>query len=239
MPGLALLELARGDAEAAAFTIRRALQETPDALERPALLAAAVEIFRSAGEVTGARDAADELAGGASGLTSPLLDAMASHAVGSVLVAEGDPVAALRELRAAARAWQTLHMPYEAARTAVMLGLACATLGDRTAARLELDNARMALAQLGARPDLERLAGLTALLGETAGDQVLSDREREVLVHLASGETNRQIAAALTISQHTVGRHVENIFAKIGVSSRAAATAYAYEHRLVAKHSAR
>ncbi|MGH9179980.1 MAG: LuxR C-terminal-related transcriptional regulator [Acidimicrobiales bacterium] len=239
MPGLALLDLARGDAAAAAVTIRRALQEAPDALERPALLAAAAEIFRAVGDLAGAREAADELAAVAPLSASPLLGAMAAHAVGSVLVAEGDPGGALRELRAAARAWQTLRMPYEAARTAVTLGLACAALGDRTAATLELDAARMALTELGARPDLERLVGLTGLLGKPTGDALLSEREREVLVHLAAGETNREIASALTISQHTVGRHVENIFAKLGVTSRAAATAYAYEHHLVSTPSSR
>jgi DNA-binding CsgD family transcriptional regulator len=160
---------------------------------------------------------------------------MAAHAVGSVLAAEGDPVPALGELRAAARVWQSLRMPYEAARTSVLLGLACTALGDRTAAALEFDNARATFTELGARPELERLAGLTGLLGEPAGDQVLSKREREVLGHVAAGKTNREIAAALTISQHTVGRHVENIFAKLGVTSRAAATAYAYEHGLLSK----
>ena len=235
MPGLALLALARGDTEGAAGTIRRALQETPNPLERPALLAAAVEILRGAGDLTSAREAAEELARAAATTDSPLLQAMAAHAVGSVLVAEGDPVAALRELRAAARAWQALRMPYEVARTAVMLGLACAALGDRTAATLEADQARTIFTELGARPDLERLAALTVLLGEPAGDEMLSEREREVLVHLAAGQTNREIATALTISQHTVGRHVENIFAKLGVTSRTAAAAYAYEHRLLSK----
>ena len=235
MPGLALLELARGDAGAAAATIRRALQETADPLDRPVLLAAAVDVFRGAGDFAAARAAADELAEVAAPSASPLLRAMAAHAVGSVLAAEGDPVAALTELRAAASTWRSLRMPYEAARTAVLIGLACAALGDRTAATLELDNARATFTELGARRDLEHLAGLTGLVDEPAGERVLSGREREVLVHLAAGKTNRQIADELTISQHTVGRHVENIFAKLGVTSRAAATAYAYEHRLVSK----
>ena len=239
MPGLALLGLGLGDAGAAAATIRRALQENAGPLERPALLAAAVDIFRAAGEFVEARAAAEELAGVAASSSSPLLRAMAAHAMGSVLAVEGDPVAALTELRAAARAWQSLRMPYEAARTAVLLGLACAALGDRAAATLELDNARAEFTELGARPDLEHLAGLTGLVGEPPGEQVLSPREREVLVHLAAGKTNRQIADELTISQHTVGRHVDHIFAKLGVTSRAAATAYAYEHRLLSKPPSR
>jgi DNA-binding NarL/FixJ family response regulator len=129
-------------------------------------------------------------------------------------------------------------MPYEAARTAVLLGLACAALGDQSAAMLELDNARATFTELGARPDVDRLAGLRGLLGEPA-DDMLSEREREVLAHLAAGKTNREIAAHLTISQHTVGRHVENIFAKLGVTTRTAATAYAYEHHLLSKPSPR
>jgi DNA-binding CsgD family transcriptional regulator len=238
MPGLALLELARGDARAAAVTIRRALQETRAPLERPALLAAAVEIFRGAGDRSGAREAADKLVAVASPSSSPLLRAMAALAMGSVLAAEGDPVGALPELRTASLAWQSLRMPHEAARTAVLCGLAYAALGDRITARLELDNARATFTELGARPDLDHLDELTGLLGEPA-DDVLSEREREVLAHLAAGETNREIAAALTISPHTVGRHVENLFAKLGVTSRAAATAYAYEHDLLPKPTQR
>ena len=235
MPGLALLELGQGNASAAAATIRRALQEQAGAMERPALLSAAVEIFRSTADFAAARAAADELAGVAAASSSPLLRAMAAHAVGSVLAAEGDPLAALTELRAAARSWQSLGMPYEAARTGMLLGVACAALGDRTAATLELDNARATFTELGARTDLDRLSRLTGLDGDPAGETVLTDREHEVLVHLAAGKTNRQIADELTISQHTVGRHVDHIFTKLGVTSRAAATAYAYEHHVMAK----
>lgn len=231
VPGLALLELARGDTDVAATTIRRALHED----HTPALLAAAVEILRAAGDVDGARSAANELATFAERAPSAVLDAMAAHARGAVLVAEGDPVAGLVELRAAARAWQSLHMPYEAARTAVLLGLACAALGDRATAAFEFDNARATFAELGARPDLDRLDALTGPSPPATDDAGLSDREREVLAQLASGKTNREVAAVLHISQHTVGRHVENIFTKLGVTSRAAATARAYELGLIAR----
>jgi DNA-binding NarL/FixJ family response regulator len=61
----------------------------------------------------------------------------------------------------------------------------------------------------------------------------LTERELEVLRQLAAGATNRTIAAELVLSVRTVDRHVSNIFAKLGVSSRAAATAYAYEHRVL------
>jgi DNA-binding NarL/FixJ family response regulator len=240
MPGLALLELARGDAGTAAATIGRALREAGSRLDRPALLAAAVEAFRSTGDSAGARAAAQELAGIAAGPTSEVLDAMAAHATGTVLLDDGDPAAALKQLRDAAAAWQHLHMPYEGARTAVQIGLSCAALGDVTSAALELDNARHTFDELGARPDLHRVRSLTAGLQAPAGQRDpaddaprLSGREREVLAHVAAGRTNREIAAALVISQHTVGRHLDNIFAKLGVTSRAAATAYAYEHDLL------
>ena len=62
----------------------------------------------------------------------------------------------------------------------------------------------------------------------------LSERQLEVLEHVAAGRTNREIADALVISHRTVERHVSDIFAKLDVSSRAAATTpYAYEHDLV------
>lgn len=129
-------------------------------------------------------------------------------------------------------------MPYEAARASLLLGLGYVSLGDRTSAGLEFDNARLAFDALGARPDLDRLrslqerSGLAAPPSQRIAQSELSTRELEVLAQVASGLTNREIAAALTISQHTVGRHLENIFAKLGVSGRATATAYAYEHDL-------
>ena len=210
-------------------------------LERPPLLSAAVDILRAAGDLPGARAAADELAAVAAGSSAPMLAAMAAQALGTVLVSEGDPAAGLAHLRAAATAWQTLRMPYEVARTGIQLGLGYAALGDRTSAALEFDNAREILAQLGAAPDLERLATLCRGLVDhrwapEAGAQgrvTLSPREREVLARVAEGKTNREIAVALVISQHTVGRHLENIFAKLGVTTRAAAIARAYEHHLL------
>jgi DNA-binding CsgD family transcriptional regulator len=230
MPGVALLLLARGDPGGAAVTIRQALDETAEAWARPSLLAAAVDILRAASDTPAAREAADELATAASSSTSPLLRAMAEHAVGSVLVAQGDPVAAISSLRRAADGFRSLRMPYEGARTAVVTGLARIALGDHAGAELELDNAGATFADLGAGPDLERV---DALRGRSAPEAGLSRREREVLSLVVEGRTNRQIAEELVISPHTVRRHVENIFTKLGVNTRAAATAHAYEHGLV------
>ena len=239
MPGLALLELARGDISAAAAGIRRALADTGPPTRRPMLLAAAVEIFIAADDLAAARLAADELAATAQASTSPVLRAMAEHAVGAVVLGEGAPALALVHLRAAAEVWQRLQMPYEAARTGVAFALSCTALGDSISASIEFDNARHTYGELGARPDLARLrsimSGLDAPPGvaQPATGPVLSSRELEVLTHVASGKTNREIAADLVISPHTASRHVENIFAKLGVRSRAAATAYAYEHGLL------
>ncbi len=228
MPGLALLELARGATVAAAAAISRALDETAVATTRPALLAAAVDIYCAAGDLERAKTAASQLAEHAARSPSAVLGAMAAQARGAVLLDEDDPRAAIRPLREAARSWQSFRMPYEAARTAALLARACDALGDQSAAALELANAKDGFARLGATPDL-------APLDDEPGDPAaeLSGREREVLGLIAAGHTNREIAAALVISQHTVRRHVENIFAKLGVATRAAATAYAYEHGLL------
>ena len=239
MPGLALLDLARGDADAAAAAIHRALQEGQTSADRAALLAAAVDVFRSVGALADARAAADELTALAGRSSSEVLAARAAAADGSILLAEGDPAAALPRLRAAASAWRALHMPYETARTTVLLGLACAALGDRASSELELDAARGAFADLGARPDLDRVE---ALIGDGRGRTTdsegsehpdLTGRELEVLALVAEGRTNRQIASELVISAHTVSRHLENIFGKFGVSTRAAATAHAFERGLL------
>ena len=229
MPGMALLELVR-DQTAAAASIRRALREARTATERPALLSAAVDIFQACGDAVAARSAAEELATMAFASTSRVLRAMAAHATGTVLIVEGEPAAALQHFRSAAQSWRTLQMPYEAARTTVAIGLACAALSDRAAADLEFGNAREAFLTLGAEPDVDRVNTLAG--GPPSADH-LSDRERDVLTYLAAGKTNKVIAEVLGISPHTVRRHVEHIFTKLGVKSRAAATAHAYEHGLL------
>jgi DNA-binding CsgD family transcriptional regulator len=224
MPGFALLELNRGDTDAAYATIRRALQETVNVVDRPRLLAAAVEIFRAAADPASARIACDELFEIAERSHCDALDALAAESVGAVLLSEGDAVSALRSLRNAANGWHRLQMKYEAARTAVLLGLCCTAVGDLGSARLEFDVARRTFTDLGAVHDLARVPST-----EPASTSALSRRERDVLAQVAAGKTNREIADALTISQHTVGRHLENIFAKLGVTTRAAAISRAYE----------
>lgn len=231
-PGLALLRLAQGNAAAAEATIRRMLAETTAAARRADLLPAYIEITLAAGDLDAARDAHAELERLAEGGEGGILVAMAAQARGAVMLAQGAPSEALPALRSACHAWRQLEAPYEAARTRVLLAQACRALGDEDSATLELEAAREALARLGAQPDLARLESLEV---RDAKPRLrgLSERELEVLRHIAAGETNRVIAAQLVLSERTVDRHVSNIFSKLGVSSRAAATAYAYEHQLV------
>ena len=122
-------------------------------------------------------------------------------------------------------------MPYQAARARVLVGLSCRALGDEDAAVLELDAARAAFSQLGAAPDLAALDLLAQPRAVPAAG--LTPRELEVLRLVAAGWTNKAIASELVLSERTVERHVSNILAKLGVSSRAGATAHAYEHDLV------
>jgi DNA-binding NarL/FixJ family response regulator len=105
-------------------------------------------------------------------------------------------------------------------------------VGDDDTASLELEAAREVFARLGAAPDLVRVDSLTRR-GASGVAHGLTARELQVLRLVAAGETNKAIAAELVLSQRTVDRHVSNIYTKLGVSSRAAATAFAYEHRVV------
>jgi DNA-binding NarL/FixJ family response regulator len=157
-----------------------------------------------------------------------MLAAIAAHARGAVSLAEGEPREALACLRQALETWHALDAPYEIARTRVLVGDACRRLGDEESATLEHAAARSIFGRLGAKPDLARLSATSG-----AADHGLSPRELEVIRLVAAGSTNREIAAALVISEHTVARHLQNIYAKLGISSRAAATAYAFEHDLV------
>jgi DNA-binding CsgD family transcriptional regulator len=227
-PGMSLLLLARGRIDLALPAIRRALDEARGTLARSRLLPEAVELLLEAGEVGAARAAADELAGIAARLDAVYLSALATEASGAVLLAEGEPRTALAKLRRAHHLWSELEAPHQAARVRVLIGIACRELGDGAGAELEFDAARGALEALDARPDLARLARVRG--APRPGG--LSPREAEVLTLVAAGKTNRAIAAELFISEKTVARHISNIFAKLRLSSRAQATAYAYKHGL-------
>ena len=239
-PGLAQLRLAQGRVDAAAAMIRRALGEARDRPTRARLLEPYVEIAMAAGDLDAARDAAAELASLASSLEAPLLRAMADRTEGAIRLAEGSITDVLAPLRRSHAAWLALDAPYEAARVRVLIARACQDVGDAETAELELDAVRRTFRDLGAGPDL---AAVEAMLGRPA-DRTrlpggLTPRELEVLRLVASGKTNRAIATELVLSEKTVARHLSNIFTKLEISSRASATAYAYEHDLVSARGSR
>ena len=233
-PGLALLRLAQGQLGAADVAIRRVLDEADDPLSRARVLGPYVEIVLVGGDIAAARAAANELAAIATELNAPFLQALAASSVGAALLAAGDARAALSALRQSWTGWQKLDAPFEAARVRVLIGVACRALGDEDSAEMELDAASSVFRRLDAVPDLARAEELSRIAPTTATATAgLTAREVQVLGLVAKGKTNRVIADDLFISEKTVARHVSNIFTKLGLSSRSAATAYAYEHDLV------
>ncbi len=239
-PGLALLRLAQGDLEAATSYIRRVLAGTQDALARTRFLPAYVEITLAIGEIAEAKAASEELQQTAATFNTAVFGAIADYARGSVLLAAGNPQAAVEPARRAFRVWQALDAPYLAARLRVMIARACMALGDNESAQLELDCAQEVFVKLDARPDIAAAAALVSRCSDSSsrgqertGDHGLTGRELQVLRLVASGLSNKAIARELSLSEKTVHRHVSNIFAKISVGSRAAATAFAYEQELI------
>jgi ATP/maltotriose-dependent transcriptional regulator MalT len=226
-PGLARLRLAQGHIDVASDQIRRALGEAGDRLARARLLPDLAAIALARGDFESARSAIDELDGTATAYRSPGLAASAASARAAVLLAQPDPASALATFRMAARLSTDLGSPYRVAVARRGAGEALRALGDEDSARIELDAARAIFDRLGAGPDADQTASLLGRRPHPAG---LSDREVEVLRHVAAGRSNKEIAAELDLSEHTVARHMSNIFAKIAVSSRASAVAYALRH---------
>lgn len=232
-PGLALLRLAEGRIEAAAVAIRRAVAAATEPFERLPLLYASVEILLAAGELEEARGVSGELEALARRFDTDVPRAMSAQARGAIALAQGDAAPALPSLRQAFELWQDAGAPYEAARVRELIGLACLALRDEEGADLELKAATAAYTEFGAAPDLARRVAGDARHAAQQG-LGLTKRELQVLRLLAAGKTNKVIAAELCVSRRTVDRHVCNLFGKLSVSSRAAATAYAYRHNLVA-----
>jgi ATP/maltotriose-dependent transcriptional regulator MalT len=231
-PGLALLRLAQGDADAALGAIRRCVDEAREVNVRSRMLGAFVEILLATNDTAAARSAADELRGIAAKLDAPLLRAMSAQCDGAILVAEGDAERALGILQGAIQLWRDVEAPYEEGRTRVLIAIASRMLGDEDTASLELDSARRIFQRLGAVTEVARVNDLTSHSTSKSATH-LTARELEVLGLVATGKTNRGIADELGLSEKTVARHIANIFTKLGLSSRAAATAYAYRNRLV------
>ncbi|PVG81257.1 helix-turn-helix transcriptional regulator [Nocardioides gansuensis] len=229
-PGLALLWVARGQGKAAAAAVDRLLGEPSGPVQRCRRLPGAVEVLVANADLERARGATLELASLATMFGSASLEAMAAQASGLVELASGDAAGALPYLRKAEQLWARAGSPYGRARVRMLGGRALALLGDAESARRELEAARAVFRQLGATPDADEASRLLAPADLPAG---LSPREVEVLRLVATGRSNSQIAADLVLSEKTVARHLSNIFSKLDVGSRTAATAYAFEHGLV------
>jgi DNA-binding NarL/FixJ family response regulator len=228
-PGLALLRLAQGRTDAASAAIRRLALATVDRLQRVRVLPAYVEIMLAASDLDAARDACGELDDLARTFDTDVLRAVAAQARGALALVEGDARGASGLLRRSFDLWQKLEAPYDAARVRVLIAQACRALGDGEAAALEHDAARAVFEQLGAQPDAARL---DAARGSSSAGP-LTARELEVLRLIAAGRTNKGIAGELSLSERTIDRHVSNILSKLGVPSRAAATAHAFARRLL------
>lgn len=223
-PGLALLRLAQGRTEAATATMRRLVGEATDPLDRIRLLPAYVEVMVAADELDHATTGTRELTELTGVYGTVALRAQADHAAGRVALAAGEAEQALIPLRSACRGWQELRSPYEEATTRALLAEACEAIGDTDGAHLERTAAARLFEQLGIGPEW----GAT-----TVPDHGLSPRELEVLRLVATGMTNQEIADELFLAVKTIDRHVGNILTKLGVPSRTAATAYAYQQGLV------
>jgi ATP/maltotriose-dependent transcriptional regulator MalT len=228
-PGLVLLWLARGRTTSAVLAMQRLLAEPRHTVGRSRLLPAAVEVLVAAGELDRAEELSGELADIAADFSIPALTAMARYAAGSVAAARQDHGRAIAELRHAASGWTDLDAPYEAARCGMLTGRALRALGDEESAVAEFRSAQRVFADLGAAPAEQAVAAM--LRPSPPGG--LTAREAEVLRLVAAGLSNPDIAAALVLSEKTVARHLSNIFAKLGVHSRTAAAAYAFDRHLV------
>jgi DNA-binding NarL/FixJ family response regulator len=229
--GMALLRLAQDRVDAATGIITRALDQQPwNRLARAPLLLARAQIAVAAGDLEAAAAAVDELESIATDFDTAMLHAAALSGRARVQLAQNDATAACATIRLALASWLDLDVPYEVATARTILGLALREAGDEDAAASSFAAAEALFDQIGARLEARQIRNRTGRLALPAG---LTDREAEVLRLVAEGRPNKEIAAELYLSAKTVSRHLSNIFAKIGVSSRSAATAFAFEHQIV------
>jgi len=226
IPGLALLRSAQGNPEAAFALLSEALAEAIDLFSEIQLLPAYIEVAIATDRLPEAKRATEELSAAAKATRTDAHVAWAAHAEGRVALAENRITQAAGHLKRAKAIWQDLSIPYEVARIRVDLARSLRAGGDIESANLELEEARAVFEGLGAVPDV-RLVDDLLHGSRSEWPNGLTDREVEVLRMLTSGATNRSIAADLVLSERTIDRHVSNIFTKLGVSSRSAATAFA------------
>jgi ATP/maltotriose-dependent transcriptional regulator MalT len=199
----------------------------------------AAGFFARHGDLADARACAEALASIATTTGHPDALAALAHALGETALAEGDAETAAQQLVRAAELHEDLDIPFERAQITLRAGVALAAAGQREAALEQLGEAYRAARRLGAAPLAAEAAGEVARLGESvklrlgqraAADHEnagLSQRELEVMRLVASGRTNREIAAELVLSTRTVDMHVRNILTKLRCRSRTEAAAKA------------
>lgn len=231
-PGLALLRLAQGQTKVAQASIEQVMNEAKNLKTRSRSLPAYIEIMIAANETEKAGNGIRELTEIAGKLNAPFINASVAYAKGTLSLSLGNPHQALEYLLTAYSIWEELEAPYETARTRVLIGKASREIGDLDASIMELEAALWTFNELNAKPDIEITDKLlrNRNMPKSGG---LSNRELEVLQLIAGGKTNKYIASKLYISERTVERHVSNIFNKLNVSSRSAATAYAFKNQLL------
>lgn len=230
-PGLALLRLAQGRADIAVAGIGVAVRGAPDRITRARLSGAQVEIAIATGDLETAQMACADLESAADAYGTSGLEAAALHWRGALMLEQGRPDEALPALRAACRRWHDVHARYDAARACVLLARAYREVGDEDAAGSELASAERCFRWLGADLDLREATALASMQpGRQDIPGGLTAREAHVLALVATGGTNRDVAEMLTLSEKTIERHLSNIFAKLDVSTRTEAAAFAYRH---------
>jgi DNA-binding CsgD family transcriptional regulator len=229
--GLALLRLAQGKVDAARTIVSGCLRTTGGPLTRAGLLPIAVHVLIAAGDMDAAGEFVDEMIEIAERIPIPSIDAARWSTQGryELATAGRDAVSTLER---AVAAWHELRVPYEEATARTLLGEALRTRGDGVSAAEEFLGAARLFDQIGARLDAQSARGDGKPPAAPAG---LTNREVEVLRLVAAGHSNREIADGLFLSVKTVSRHLSNIFTKIGVTSRAGATAFAFEQELVGR----
>jgi DNA-binding CsgD family transcriptional regulator len=230
LPGLALLHLRQGRGRVAASVLDAALAAERSPLRRAPLLAGRIEVALAGPDPHRASRYVDELATIAEQYASPGWRAEVCRWRGASLLARRRDADAVRVLREARALWQRIGAPYQVARIRIDLATAYDALGDQDSARREREEAVSALESLGARPEADRLK---TVLGRHHAPDDLSARELEVVAAIAGGDTNREAARGLHISERTVARHLANAYLKAGVSSRTGLVAWARDRGLL------
>jgi DNA-binding CsgD family transcriptional regulator len=232
-PGLARLRLAQDRTEVANNLIRRLADHVREPAHRALFLDAWVEVALAANDLDSARKANQELTAISKRIAFPFVRALRSRNEGALRLAENNPHGALSELERARSLWHDLQVPYEAARVRCLIARAFRKLGDEESAAIEFAAAQKTFEDLGASVDLACILKEIASKARANAAGSLTDREIEVLRLVAAGKTNRRVAAELHISEKTVARHLSNIFTKLNLDSRTAATVFAMEHKLL------